>query len=89
MRWTDPAHAATPIARADDGCRCARTHDSAPAYDGSARDVTARAYDRRSSNGASASHGDASTSRADIDYRAILLELLLERAVRSGKGRGW
>jgi hypothetical protein len=80
MRWTDPAHAAAPIARA---------HDSAPPHHGPARDVTARTNYRRSPNGTSTSHGGASASRTDLDYRAILLELLLERAVGSGKGRGW
>src|SRR3977135_172061 len=84
VRGTDPANAAATITGAHDGCRYARTHDSAPAHHGSGRDVTARTNSRRSSNGASTSHGDASPSCADLEYRAILLDLLLERTAGSG-----
>src|SRR6266404_83828 len=55
--------------------RIAGTHHSTAANDSPARDVTARTDNR------GPAHGDASTSRADLDDRAILLELLLEETV--------
>jgi hypothetical protein len=57
--------------------------DSAPAHHGPACRAAARADHRGSAHGASTSHGAPSTSRANLDYRAILLELLLKRTIGS------
>jgi hypothetical protein len=70
-----PAHAAAAVAG---------THHGTAANDGPARDVTARTDNRGPAHGASTSYGDASTSRADLDDRAVLPELLQERTAGSG-----
>jgi hypothetical protein len=79
---------ANPTARTHSGCSDARTRDSASAHDSPARGVTARTNYRGSAHGASASHGGAATSCADLDGRAILLELILYRAIGAGESRG-
>src|SRR5216684_2740919 len=61
-----------------------RTHYGTTAYHGTARDAATRADNCGPAHGAATSHGDASTSRADLDDRAFLLELLLERTTGSG-----
>jgi hypothetical protein len=73
--WANHNVLAAPSARRR---RASPDDHSAPAYDGPARDVTARTNDRGSAHRAATAYRDSSTSCADLDYRAVLLELLLE-----------
>jgi hypothetical protein len=71
MRRTDPATGTN-----HPGTNDTRAPDAAPPHHGAACNAAAGTDDRGSAHG-------AATSRADLDYRTILLELLLKRTAGS------